>query len=271
MPQSSSLRGFSRLGAACMLLCVSGGTVLASDEPSAQELTPEEQQAAKTEVWEPVPEKVSAEPGQVPSDAIVLFDGTNLDAWEGEEGGAAAWQVEDGAVSVARGQGGIRTKDAFCDMQLHVEWRAPADTQGYDGQDRGNSGIFLQERYEVQVLDSWDNPTYANGQAASVYKQHIPLVNASRAPGEWQSYDIIFTSPRFGTGGELESPAYVSVLHNGVLVQNHVEIQGNTEWIGEPQYTAHDCAPLYLQDHDADVSYRNIWVRPLSGESDSES
>ena len=133
-----------------------------------------------------------------------------------------------------------------------------------DGQDRGNSGVYLQGRYEIQVLDSHDNATYPNGQAASVYKQHIPLVNASRPPGEWQRYDILYTAPRFDDAGELASPAYVTVLHNGVLVQHHVEIQGTTEWIGEPAYDeAHGCAPLYLQDHDAAVSFRNIWVREL--------
>lgn len=222
------------------------------------------QEAAKTEVWEPVPPVVTAPSGGVPSDATVLFDGSDLAAWEGEEGGAPPWRVEDGAMTVARGSGGIRTKAAFCDMQLHLEWRAPADIDGMEGQDRGNSGVFLQERYEVQVLDSHDNPTYPNGQAASVYKQHIPLVNASRPPGEWQAYDILYTAPRFDDEGALEAPAYVTVLHNGVLVQHHVEIQGTTEWIGAPSYDeAHGCAPLYLQDHDASVSFRNIWVREL--------
>ncbi len=128
-------------------------------------------------------------------------------------------------MTVKRGAGGIRTREDFCDVQLHLEWRTPEDTAGMDGQDRGNSGVFLQERYEIQVLDSYDNETYPNGQAASIYKQHIPLVNASRPPGEWQSYDIIYTAPRFDDAGELESPAYATVLHNGVLVQNHVEIQ----------------------------------------------
>ncbi|SEN33570.1 3-keto-disaccharide hydrolase [Halomonas caseinilytica] len=222
------------------------------------------QQAEKTEVWEPVPETVQAPADGVPSDATVLFDGTNLDAWEAEDGGAAPWHVEGRAMTVKRGAGGIRTREDFCDVQLHLEWRTPEDTAGMDGQDRGNSGVFLQERYEIQVLDSYDNETYPNGQAASIYKQHIPLVNASRPPGEWQSYDIIYTAPRFDDAGELESPAYATVLHNGVLVQNHVEIQGTTEWIGAPSYDeAHGCAPLYLQDHDAAVSFRNIWVREL--------
>lgn len=222
------------------------------------------EQAAKTEVWEPVPPVVAAPAGGIPSDAVVLFDGRDLAAWEGEEGGPAPWRVEDGAMTVVPGAGGIRTREAFCDVQLHLEWRTPVDTHGMDGQDRGNSGVFLQGRYEVQVLDSYDNPTYVNGQAASIYKQHIPLVNASRAPGEWQAYDILYTAPRFDENGELDTPAYVTVLHNGVLVQHHVAVQGTTEWIGTPSYAdAHDCEPLYLQDHDAEVSFRNVWVRPL--------
>lgn len=216
-----------------------------------------------TEIWEPVPALVATPEGQPPSDAVVLFDGTNLDAWELAKGGAAEWLVGDGAMSVARGKGDIRTKDSFCDAQLHIEWRAPPNDQGHDGQDRGNSGVFLQERYEVQVLDSRDNPTYVNGQAASIYKQHPPLVNAARGPGEWQAYDIIFTAPIFAENGSLRVPGYVTVLHNGVVVQNHAQLQGPTEWIGYPSYKAHDCAPIRLQDHDADVSYRNIWIRPL--------
>ncbi|WP_224750167.1 DUF1080 domain-containing protein [Halomonas sp. ML-15] len=235
-----------------------------ADESTATEGLDPRQQAAKTEVWEPVPPVVSAPEGQAPSDAIVLFDGSGLEAWEADEGGPAMWRLEGDAMTVERGSGGIRTRQDFCDVQLYLEWRAPAEIDGMQGQDRGNSGVFLQERYEIQVLDSYDNATYPNGQAASVYKQHIPLVNASRPPGEWQSYDILYTAPRFDASGELTSPAYVTVLHNGVLVQHHVEIQGTTEWIGEPDYDeAHGCAPIYLQDHDAAVSFRNIWVREL--------
>ncbi|MGP9764890.1 3-keto-disaccharide hydrolase [Halomonas sp. AOP13-D3-9] len=237
--------------------------LLANEGSIEDELSPP-QQAAKTEVWEPVPTTVSVPETDAPSDAIILFDGTDLDEWENEEGGAAEWHLEDGAMTVNRGAGGIRTRKDFCDVQLYLEWRAPSDIDGMEGQDRGNSGVFLQERYEVQVLDSYDNPTYPNGQAASIYKQHIPLVNASRPPGEWQSYNILYTAPRFDDEGALESPAYITVLHNGVVVQHHVEVQGTTEWIGEPNYEeAHGCAPIYLQDHDADVSFRNIWVREL--------
>ncbi|MBB3141778.1 3-keto-disaccharide hydrolase [Halomonas organivorans] len=242
---------------------MTGLAALASTAAQADELSDAER-AARTEVWAPVPPVVAAPAGGVPSDAVVLFDGTDLSAWEGEEGGPAEWRVEDGAMTVVPGAGGIRTREAFCDVQLHLEWRTPADIDGFDGQDRGNSGVFLQQRYEIQVLDSHDNPTYANGQAASIYKQHMPLVNASREPGEWQSYDILYTAPRFDDGGELDTPAHVTVLHNGVLVQHHATIQGTTEWIGAPSYDeAHGCAPLYLQDHDAAVSFRNIWIREL--------
>lgn len=232
--------------------------VLAQDEEPSPHV-----RSQVTEVWEPVPETVTAPEGGVPSDAVVLFDGSDLEAWESVNGGVAEWSVDDGAFSVARGSGDIRTLESFCDVQLHIEWRVSDDIEGYDGQDRGNSGVFLQERYEVQVLDSIDNPTYPNGQAASIYKQHIPLVNASRAPGEWQTYDIIFTAPIFTEDGYLRRPAHMTVLHNGVLVQNHAQLQGPTEWIGYPQYEAHDCAPISLQDHDADVSFRNVWARPL--------
>lgn len=218
---------------------------------------------AKTEVWKPVPATVATPTGKAPSDAIVLFDGKDLSAWESEQGGAVPWLVANGALTVVPGSKGIRTKQKFCDMQLHVEWRTPTETKGLEGQQRGNSGIFLQERYELQVLDSYNNPTYANGQAASIYKQAIPLVNASRAPGEWQAYDIIWKAPRFSPGGGLRSPARITVLHNGVLVQNDTVLSGKTEYIGAPSYAPHECAPLYLQEHDSKVSYRNLWVREL--------
>lgn len=218
---------------------------------------------AKTEVWTPVPAVVATPPGRAPSDAIVLFDGKDLSRWESEQGGPVLWTVADGALTVVPGSKGIRTRQRFCDVQLHVEWRTPTATAGFDGQHRGNSGIFLQEVYELQVLDSYNNPTYANGQAGSMYKQAIPLVNASRAPGEWQAYDIIWKAPRFSAGGGLTSPARITVLHNGVLVQDDTVLAGKTEYIGAPSYAPHACAPLYLQEHDARVSYRNIWVREL--------
>jgi len=235
------------------------GCVLAATSACAQG----QADPAKTEAWEPVPARVATPPNAAPSDAVVLFDGTDLSAWEGEAGGAAPWKVADGAMTVVPGSGGIRSKQRFCDVQLHIEWRIPADAQGATGQNSGNSGVFLQERYELQILDSYENVTYSNGQAASIYKQAIPLVNASRAPGEWQSYDIIWKAPRFSKGHGLISPARMSVLHNGVLVQNDVVLAGQTEYRGAPSYSPHGCAPLSLQDHDTKVSFRNIWVREL--------
>jgi len=218
---------------------------------------------ASTEAWTPVPPVVATPIDAAPSDAVVLFDGRDLSAWEGERGGDASWAVSDGAFTVVPGSKGIRTRKSFCDIQLHIEWRSPAQTAGFDGQDRGNSGIFLQERYELQVLDSHDNPTYANGQAASIYKQAIPLVNASRGPGQWQAYDVIYKAPRFSAGGGLISPARITVLHNGVLVQDDTVIAGTTEYRGAPTYAPHGCAPISLQDHNAEVGFRNIWVREL--------
>ncbi|WP_240913974.1 DUF1080 domain-containing protein [Microbulbifer sp. SH-1] len=220
------------------------------------------QLAEKSEQWEPVPKVVEAPADAPPSDALVLFDGTNLSQWESAKGGKAEWALEEGVLTVVPGKGDIRTKRAFCDAQVHLEWRTPAQFGDRDGQRRNNSGVFLQERYEVQILDSHANPTYSNGQAASIYKQHIPLVNTSRPPGEWQTYDIIFKAPRF-EHKKLVEPATITVLHNGVLVQNHKEILGTTVWIGEPEYEFHDCAPIALQDHNDPVSFRNIWVREL--------
>jgi hypothetical protein len=218
----------------------------------------------ETEVWEPEPEVVT--PGELtapPSDAIVLFDGTDFSNWEHENGEPVKWDLGDGAMTVKKKTGSIRTKQGFGDCQLHVEWRTPAEVEG-EGQGRGNSGIFLQARYELQVLDSYDNRTYSNGQAGSLYKQYMPLVNASRKPGEWQTYDIIYTAPTFDSDGNVVSPAYMTVLHNGVLVQNHSELRGPTVYKGQPQYEPHsDREPIVLQDHSDPVSYRNIWIREL--------
>ena len=217
-----------------------------------------------TEVWEPVPRVVTPGAGTAaPSDAIVLFDGSDLSEWEHADGSPAPWSVADGAFTVVSGSGNIQTKRAFGDAQLHIEWRAPARVQG-ESQERGNSGVFFQGRYEVQVLDSYENPTYVNGQAASIYKQHIPLVNASRPPGEWQSYDIIYRAPRFSDDGQLLSPASMTVLHNGVLVQDDAELKGITVNRGAPFYEKHEPKlPIMLQDHASPVSYRNIWIREL--------
>lgn len=220
------------------------------------------QQAKKTEVWEPEPAVISAPPDAPPSDAIVLFDGGDLNHWQSVKGGEAKWAVNDGEMTVVSGSGGIRTKADFCDVQLHLEWKTPEPEAEMQGQQRNNSGVFLQQRYEIQILDSYDNRTYSNGQAGALYKQQAPLVNATRPPEQWQSYDILFKAPRFD-GDKLEKPGYITVLHNGVVVQHNTEIQGVTVWVGEPAYKAHGCAPLQLQDHGNQVSFRNIWVREL--------
>ena len=222
------------------------------------------QKPEETEDWSRRPEVVTPGKGTLPpSDASVLYSGAgDLDKWEGERGGPAGWEAGE-ELTVVRGTGGIKTRDSFGDMQLHIEWRAPAEVKG-DGQGRGNSGVFLMGKYEVQVLDSYGNETYYNGQAGSIYKQSIPLVNACLPPGEWQTYDIIFKAPVFNEDGTKKSSAYVTVLHNGVLIQNHVEILGTTEYIGAPKNDPHPAElPLHLQDHGNPVSYRNIWVRPL--------
>lgn len=219
-----------------------------------------------TEVWSPVPVKVTpgASVGAPPSDAIVLFDGKNLDAWKSEKGGGPAkWRVEKGELVVAPGTGDIQTRDSFGDVQLHVEWYAPQLPADKVDQDRANSGVFLQDVYEVQVLDTFENKTYVNGQAGAVYKQYPPLVNASWPAGKWQTYDIVFTAPRFAQDGSLKSPARMTVLHNGVLIQNNVSLKGATAYIGAPRYTAHGEMPIRLQDHSHEVRFRNLWLRKL--------
>ena len=218
-----------------------------------------------TEVWTPVPAVVAVPASSgIPSDAVVLFNGTSLAEWTAEAGGEPGWSIADGVLTIKPGTGGIRTKREFADCQLHLEWRSPAVVTG-EGQGRGNSGVYLQGRYEVQILDSSNNPTYANGQAASLYKQAAPLVNASRAPGEWQSYDIVFTAPRFNGDGSVRAPARVTVLHNGVLVQDHVALPGPTAYIGKPPYEKHPFRQaLLLQEHGNPVSFRNIWIRELN-------
>jgi len=201
---------------------------------------------------------VTTEP---PSDATVLFDGTDLEQWESQDGGEPEWTVEDGYVEVAPQSGDIQTEQGFGDCQLHLEWATPAEVEG-DGQGRGNSGVFLMDRYEIQVLDSHNNPTYADGHAAAIYGQRPPLVNASREPGEWQSYDVVWRAPRFD-GDELERPAEVTVLHNGVAVQNATELIGPTAHKGILEYEPHPPeAPIRLQDHGDRVRFRNVWCRP---------
>lgn len=202
-------------------------------------------------------------PGKAPSDAIVLFDGTDLSQWLSKDNGPAKWKVENGYAEVVPKTGNIHTKQSFGDCQLHVEFSEPTPPHG-ESQERGNSGVFLMGQYEIQVLDSYDNKTYADGQAAAVYGQYPPLVNAARPPGQWQTYDIVFHGPRFDASGKLTRPARVTVFQNGVLVQDNVEPSGPTEHGERPPYKpGPDKAPLALQDHSNPVRYRNIWIREL--------
>ena len=221
--------------------------------------------AEHTEYWNNQPSVVAPGDGvKPPSDAIVLFDGKDLSEWEHADGTAPKWKIENGATTVVRGTGLIQTKQVFGSCQLHIEWRSPAEVDPKKtGQGRGNSGIFLQSRYELQVLDSYDNKTYSNGQAGSIYKQSAPMVNVCRKPGEWQTYDIIYTAPEFDGKGELVSPARITVLQNGVVIQNNTVIKGKTEYIGMPSYSPHGKLPIILQDHGDAVSFRNIWIRDL--------
>jgi len=202
-------------------------------------------------------------PGRPPSDAVVLFDGKDLSKWAHKDGSAAKWKVENGYFEVAPKTGEIHTREAFGDCQLHVEFAEPAPPKG-EGQDRGNSGVFLQGLYETQVLDSYQSKTYADGQASAIYGQYPPLVNASRPPGQWQTYDIIFHGPRFDASGKLTRPARETVFHNGVLVQDNVELTGPTGHHVRPPYKpGPEKLPLALQDHGHPVRYRNIWIREL--------
>ena len=251
------------------LLMVGLGAWLLAGAASAQ-TRPEE-----TEVWKPVPSVVTpgAVPGGVPSDAVILFDGRDLDQWvTAADKSPAGWRIADGVMTVDKARGNIETKRTFRDYQLHLEWRIPADIAG-SGQGRGNSGVFLastgprDEGYEVQILDSYQSATYVNGQAGAVYKQHPPLANANRKPGEWQTYDIIWRAPVFAADGALATPASVTVLHNGVLVQDNAILAGETVYIGKPTYKAHGSSPIKLQAHgdpSAPISFRNIWVRELA-------
>ncbi|MDF4026336.1 DUF1080 domain-containing protein [Luteibacter sp. PPL201] len=250
------------LPAALCVLAVAGTPALAQDDPKA------------TEQWTPVPPVVTpgTPAGQPPSDAVRLFDGHDLSAWEASrDGSPARWKVHDGVLTVDKATGNIQTRRRFRNYQLHLEWQVPKNVTG-EGQARGNSGVFLastgpgDEGYEIQIMDSYDNPTYVNGQAGSVYKQSAPLANAMRPPGQWQTYDIVWTAPVFAADGTLVSPAYVTLFHNGVLVQNHTRLTGETRYIGKPSYTPYTDAPIKLQAHgdpSPPISFRDIWVRPL--------
>jgi hypothetical protein len=236
---------------------------------NAQKAKPED-----TEIWEPVPKVVTpaATPGGAPSDAIILFDGSNLDQWvQNNDGSPAKWDVHDGILTVNKNYGNIETKQKFTNYQLHIEWREPTDLEG-SGQGRGNSGVFLastgkgDDGYELQVLDPYNNKTYVNGMAGSLYKQAIPLANPGRPDGEWQTYDVIWTAPTFNADGSLKTPAKATVLFNGVVVENSFELWGPTLYIGKPVYKAHGAEPIKLQAHgdkSKPLSFRNIWVREL--------
>ncbi len=205
-----------------------------------------------------------ASPGKAPSDAVVLFDGKDLSAWCSMDGTPTKWIVKDGYMECVKGSGYVRTMQNFGDCQLHVEWATPNPPHG-EGQGRGNSGVFLGlDRYEIQVLDNYQATTYADGSAGSLYGQYPPLVNVSLPPGEWQTYDIIYTAPRFDDNDELKSPARMTVLHNGVLIQNNVELTGPTSWLERAPYRAHpEKQPISFQDHGNPVRFRNVWVREL--------
>jgi hypothetical protein len=259
------MRRISGLTALLLLAIVS---TMAAQQPPARPMRPEE-----TEVWTPVPKVIT--PGRTdrepPSDAVVLFGGASLDEWVSvADKSPAKWTVADGIFTVDKRTGDIQTKRSFTNFQLHLEWRIPPGISGA-GQGRGNSGVFLaydppRGFYELQVLDSYENATYVNGQAGSIYKQNPPLVNAMRKPGEWQTYDVVWTAPVFAADGSLKSPAYVTAFHNGVLVQNHFALKGQTKFTGLPEYQAHGPAPIMLQAHgdpSPPISFRNIWVREL--------
>jgi Domain of Unknown Function (DUF1080) len=257
----------ARALAASLIMSVYGNLPAQAQSPPAGD-------PKATEQWEPVPPVVlpGATPGSPPSDAVVLFDGRNLDQWVStKDHSPARWKVGDGVMTVEKAAGNIETKQLFKNYQLHLEWRIPKGISG-EGQARGNSGVFLAATaagdggYEVQILDSWMNKTYVNGQAASIYKQSPPLANAMRPPGEWQTYDIVWTAPSFNADQTLKSAAYVTVFHNGVLVQNHFPLTGETAYIGKPVYKPYERAAIKLQAHgdpSAPISFRNIWVREL--------
>jgi hypothetical protein len=228
-------------------------------------------EANMSEFWLPQPEIVT--PGDIesdqavpaPSDAVVLFDGKDLSAWKSSSKGEAKWIVSEGVLTVKKGTGDIETKKHFNDFQLHLEWKVPASITG-SNQARGNSGVFLQGMYEVQVLDNYGNKTYANGQATSIYKQSAPLVNAMKKPGKWNVYDIIYEAPTFKSDGTYRTYPFVTVIHNGVIVQNHTRINGTTPYVGFPQVEEHGAGPIKLQDHgdpSEAISFRNIWIREL--------
>lgn len=250
-----------------ILIVAASTLVLAQNEyPEPGKMKPN-----MSEFWLPQPDIVTpgAEPSEkavpAPSDAIVLFDGKDLSSWKSIKGGDAKWIVSDGVFTVNKGTGDIETREHFNDFQLHLEWRVPEDISG-KSQGRGNSGVFLQGIYEVQVLDNYENETYSNGQAGSIYKQTRPLVNAMNPPGVWNVYDIIYKAPSFKKDGTYRTYPYVTVIHNGIIVQNNTRINGTTPYIGFPVVEAHGDGPILLQDHgdpSKAISFRNFWIREL--------
>jgi hypothetical protein len=259
----------TRFGTAALLVATAmAGGAMAQDKPGFRDtpmLPGGQWHVHDPDRPQPVVVTPGATPGAAPSDAIILFDGRSLDAWRGER---ALWDVKDGVMTVptrakSGGENALITKRDFGDVQLHLEFRSP-NPPTKSSQDRGNSGIWFMQRYEVQILDGYQNPTYADGGVGAVYAWKPALANAARKPGEWQSYDIVFERPRFAPDGSVQRPAYVTAFLNGVLVQNHQAMLGTTMWRKVAQYQAHgDAAPIQLQDHDSPVSFRNIWVRPL--------
>jgi len=264
----------------CTIALVGSAACLIAQSPANSQSAPAQTTSTpapkpeETEVWEPVPAVVT--PGATctapPSDAIVLFDGKNLDEWVSiRDKSPAQWILSGDAMTVNKSGGGIETKRSFKNYQLHLEWKIPENITG-SGQARGNSGVFLastgpgDDGYELQVLDNYNNKTYVNGQAGSIYKEGIPLANANRKPGEWQTYDVAWTAPTFNADGSLKTPAYVTVFFNGIIVQNHFQLTGQTLYIGKPFYKAYTAAPIKLQAHgdkSEPISFRNIWVREL--------
>ena len=264
----------------CTIALVGSAACLLAQSPANSQSAPAQTTSTpapkpeETEVWEPVPAVVT--PGATctapPSDAIVLFDGKNLDEWLSiRDKSPAQWILSGDAMTVNKSGGGIETKRSFKNYQLHLEWKIPDNITG-SGQARGNSGVFLastgpgDDGYELQVLDNYNNKTYVNGQAGSIYKEGIPLANANRKPGEWQTYDVAWTAPTFNADGSLKTPAYVTVFFNGIIVQNHFQLTGQTLYIGKPFYKAYTAAPIKLQAHgdkSEPISFRNIWVREL--------
>jgi hypothetical protein len=250
-----------------LLLITSVGVAIVAAAPQSAQRTADLKKWAIHDEMRPMPPVIdpgpAGPPAAVPSDAVVLFNGRDTSGWTDAKGAAVGWQVRDGYMEAVKGTGSIRTTRVFGDCQLHVEWASPAPGVG-SSQDRGNSGVFLMDLYEIQVLDSYNNKTYADGSAASIYGQYPPLVNASRKPGEWQTYDIVFHAPRFDDSGAVLSPARITLFHNGVLVQDNEELTGPTAHKARPAYKAHAAKlPISLQDHRHPVRFRNIWVREL--------